>query len=82
MVGRAKKVAAGLKKYKTLLYMHFLLDILDAAARLSLSFQKDQTSLTTTKDALATFIFTIEGLKHNNGENLQQFLDAVGDGRN
>ena len=79
MVGRAKKVVSQLQNYKLILYMHFMLDILEQCSILSTTFQRDTCSLNMTNDALARFILSIEGLKHSNGPNLQRFLSEVTD---
>jgi hypothetical protein len=80
MVGRARKVQNDMKQYKTLLYMHFLLDMLQEASILSLSFQQDACTITSSGDALGRFMLGIEALKHQNGENLERFLTEVGEG--
>lgn len=77
MVGRSRKIQQQLQNYKNLLYMHFLLDILEECALLSQCFQKDECSLSYAMDALARFVLAIEGLKHQDGTRLQNFLDTV-----
>jgi hypothetical protein len=67
MVGRARKVRGQLKKYKMLLYMHFMLDILEQAQYLSLHFQKDDCTLASACDKLQVFTMALEGMKTQMG---------------
>ena len=50
MMGRAKIISHQLQNFKKIMFMHFLLDVLDVldeCSFLSLTFQKDSTTLTT-----------------------------------
>lgn len=80
MVGRCKAITKSLKDYKLILYMHFMLDILQHAATLSLQFQKDQCTPSSASDAIFVFTTAMEGLKHNDGENVESFLNNSEDG--
>ena len=56
-----------------------MLDILELAASLSLKFQKDSLTCSDAIDALEVFCASIEGLKHQDGDQLAAFVSAMQD---
>lgn len=57
-----------------MLYANLLLCVPEQVATLSLSFQKDECTLSSASDALEVFCVSMEGLKHQAGPNLTAFI--------
>ena len=77
VIGRAKYITKALKQYDLLLFMHFLLDCLEAVATFSLQVEKDSTTLSEALDALETLNLQLITLTQRPGKNLQHFHDTV-----
>ena len=82
MQGRAKVVSRQLQSLKTVMFMHFMLDVLEECSILSLAFQKDSTTLTTVTTALERVELGLSAMIGRPAKHLQEFLDMcviVGD---
>ena len=75
--GRAVFLANKLKDFRILHFIHFMLDLLDVIARLSLEFQKDNLTVSSMLDALEVAQLELTALTLKPGEHLQKFTDAI-----
>ena len=75
MKGRAKVMSRQLQSLKTVMFMHFLLDVLNECSHLSLTFQKDSTTLTGVTTALERVELGLSAMVQRPARHLQDFLD-------
>nr|XP_033948165.1 zinc finger protein 862-like [Pseudochaenichthys georgianus] len=78
MKGRASHTVKGLKQFKTVIFVHLLLDILSELKDLSLLFQRDGLTLQMVSDGLQKTTLALVAMKTVPGQHLKQFLDEVG----
>ncbi|KAI4802491.1 hypothetical protein KUCAC02_020325 [Chaenocephalus aceratus] len=78
MKGRASHTVKGLKQFKTVIFVHLLLDILSELKDLSLLFQRDGLTLQMVSDGLQKTTLDLVAMKTVPGQHLKQFLDEVG----
>ena len=82
MQGRARVVSRQLQCLKTVMFMHFILDVLDECSILSLAFQKDSTTLTTVTTALEWVELGLSAMIGRPAKHLHEYLEkcvTVGD---
>ena len=77
MIGRSRKSSAQLKDFGFVLFMHFMLDILEEVSILSLKFQATEANLEKVCDALSLFTVQVEGMRHAQPRHTQEFLTAT-----
>ena len=75
MQGRARNISCQLQNLKTVMFMHFLLDVLDECSYLSQTFQKDSTTLTSVTTALEGVELGLSAMVTRPAKHLQRFLD-------
>ena len=77
MQGRAtcKIVSRQLQSLKMVMFMHFILDVLDECSILSLAFQKDSTTFTTVTTALERVELGLFAMIGRPAKHLQDFLE-------
>ena len=75
--GRAVFLVNKLKDLKVLTFIHFMRDLLEVIARLSLEFQKDSLTVSCMLDALEVAQMELTALTLNPGEHLQRFIDNI-----
>ncbi|KAI4828825.1 hypothetical protein KUCAC02_022897 [Chaenocephalus aceratus] len=78
MKGRASHTVKGLKQFKTVIFVHLLLDILSELKDLILLFQRDGLTLQMVSDGLQKMTLALVAMKTVPGQHLKQFLDEVG----
>ena len=71
--GRAKNIVNHLTQFKTLQFIHFLLDVLEIISVLSLNFQKNAVSLAEVLSSISTADLKLTELKYSAGSYLQEF---------
>ena len=75
--GRATNLARKLRDFKVLRFLHYLLDLLEILARLSLNLQKIDVSTMDFLDYFETCSLELEILRQQSGEHLEAFLNEV-----
>ena len=76
MMGRAKIISRQLKIFKKIMFMHSLLDVLDECSFLSLTFQKDSTTLTTVTTALERVELGLSAMLARPAKHLKEFFET------
>ena len=72
MQGRARAVTGKLHNFKVVMFMHFMLDVLDECGRLSQVYQRDAATLTTVHTALE---LALSAMISRPAQNLHSFLE-------
>ena len=75
MQGRARNISCQLQNLKTVMFMHFLPDVLDECSYLSQTFQNDSTTLTGVTTALERVELGLSAMVTRPAKHLQRFLD-------
>ena len=75
MQGRAKLVSRQLQSLKTVMFMHFILDVLEETSIVSHVFQKESSTLTTVCTALQRVELGMSAMVGRPAQHLQMFLE-------
>ena len=78
MQGRAKLATGQLPSLKNVLFIHFVLDVLDQCSILSLAFQRDSATLITVTTALHQVETGLSAMLARPAKHLSEFLDKCG----
>ncbi|KAF3840384.1 hypothetical protein F7725_019101 [Dissostichus mawsoni] len=75
VTGRAKKVSSYLKDYGSVLFLHFLCDVLDHLATLSKVFQKDSVTVCEAVESQERCFWNLSSLKTRMGLCMETFVE-------
>ena len=78
MQGRAKNYAKKLTSYLFVKFLHFLLDIILQVSKVSLVFQRDDSTIALVQDKINTLTATLDAFKIRSGQHLRSFEQSVG----
>ena len=78
MRGRAKNYAKKLTSYLFVKFLHFLLDIIQQVSKVSLVFQRDDSTIALVQDKINTLTATLDAFKIRSGQHLRSFELSVG----
>ena len=77
MQGRATNYAKKLTSYVFVKFLHFLLDIIQQVSKVSLVFQKDDSTIALVQDKINTLTASLDALKLRSGQHLRSFEQSV-----
>lgn len=77
MQGRATNYAKKLTSYVFVKFLHFLLDIIQQVSKVSLVFQRDDSTIALVQDKINTLTASLDALKLRSGQHLRSFEQSV-----
>lgn len=78
MQGRATKYAKNLTSYVFVKFLHFLLDVIQQISKVSLVFQRDDSTIAFVQEKINTLTASLDAFKMRPGQHLRSFEQSVG----